>query len=80
MELFLQHGEAGTPMKTESVPQKTTDTPNFGSITGYGPKQPTQFMVFWLGRWRRVYCKIWSNVGSLYIIRKGVQIRVTDYE
>lgn len=39
--------------------------------TGYGKKLPTQYMVNLGGRWYRVYCAIFSNIGSCYIISKG---------
>lgn len=35
--------------------------------SGYGSKIPTQYMVQWEGKWRRVYCKIYSNIGTCYI-------------
>lgn len=37
------------------------------SASGYGAKIPTQYMVKFNNRWRRVYCKIYSNIGTLYI-------------
>lgn len=35
--------------------------------TGYGSRIPTRYKVFFNGRWRRVYCRIYSNAGTLYI-------------
>jgi hypothetical protein len=37
--------------------------------TGYGYKIPTTKMVRLPGskRWRRVYCCIWSNIGTSYV-------------
>lgn len=35
--------------------------------TGYGARIPTEWMVRFNGRWRRVYCAIFSNSGTLYI-------------
>jgi len=35
--------------------------------TGYGSRIPTSWMVHKDGRWRRVYCAIWSNIGTCYI-------------
>jgi hypothetical protein len=35
--------------------------------TGYGRKIPTSLMVHVGGRWRRVYCCIYSNIGTCYI-------------
>ena len=36
--------------------------------TGYGKKIPTSKQLFILGRWRRVYCDIFSNSGVCYVI------------
>lgn len=35
--------------------------------SGYGSRIPTSWMVHVKGRWRRVYCCIWSNSGTCYI-------------
>ena len=35
--------------------------------TGYGKRIPTRYMVKFNGKWRRVYCRIYSNIGTLYI-------------
>lgn len=37
--------------------------------TGYGRKIPTQHMIKWCGKWRRVYCCIYSNSGTCYILQ-----------
>ena len=37
------------------------------TATGYGAKIPTQYMVRFNDKWRRVYCAIFSNIGTLYI-------------
>lgn len=37
------------------------------TASGYGKRIPTQYMVKFNGKWRRVYCKIYSNNGTLYI-------------
>jgi hypothetical protein len=37
------------------------------TATGYGKRIPTPTMVKYRGRWRRVYCCIYSNVGTHYI-------------
>lgn len=51
--------------------------------TGYGPlpyrkKIPTSKQLFILGRWRRVYCDIFSNSGVCYVIVDGQEINVDD--
>lgn len=37
------------------------------TASGYGARIPTRYMVRFNGRWRRVYCAIYSNIGSLFI-------------
>ncbi len=39
------------------------------TATGYGVRIPTTRMLYWRGRWRRVYTNIFSNVGTCYIGR-----------
>lgn len=49
------------------------------TATGYGGKIPTQYKVKHKGIWRRVYCAIYSNSGTLYIMQTGVKLIVRDY-
>jgi len=44
--------------------------------TGYGRKIPTDRMVKYNNRWHRIYCCIYSNVGTCYIVSKGKRIIV----
>jgi hypothetical protein len=46
--------------------------------TGYGKKIPTTKQLFILGRWRRVYCDIFSNSGVCYVIVDGQEVNVND--
>lgn len=70
---YLQHG-AGTrgPFLTEGVPVERRPLAwqlqglQF-TASGYGSRIPTEYCVKWRGHWRRVYCRIYSNVGTLYI-------------
>lgn len=72
---YLQHGH-GTqgPFQTEQVPVKRDPmawhkNPRLTyTASGYGEKIPTEYKIHWRGRWRRVYCRIFSNVGTLYIL------------
>jgi hypothetical protein len=43
------------------------------TATGYGNKIPTHLMVRLPGdkRWRRVYCCIYSNMGTNYVIKNN---------
>ena len=39
------------------------------TATGYGSKIPTRYMVRTIdNKWRRVYCAIYSNIGTLYVM------------
>lgn len=52
------------------------------TASGYGSRIPTSKMVLFNGKWRRVYCRIYSNVGTCYIGRlsaTGENIIVRDY-
>ena len=49
---------------------RITVAPINRSVTGYGAKLPTQYMVRIGTRWHRVYCICYSNLGSLYVERK----------
>lgn len=37
------------------------------TATGYGKRIPTRWVVRYNGKLRRVYCAIYSNVGTCYI-------------
>ena len=47
------------------------------TTTGYGSRIPTTQMVKFRGRWRRVYCCIFSNVGTLYIGKRSDNLIVS---
>lgn len=73
MQAFLQHGSGTSgPFQTEAVPMQIDEMEwqKAGlsyTASGYGHRIPTQYKVKWLGRWRRVYCRIFSNSGTCYI-------------
>ncbi len=49
------------------------------TATGYGSKIPTTKMAQYNGREYRVYCMIYSNIGTCYITVKGCQLIIPDY-
>lgn len=56
----------------ETIPAKIAELPHHKAglsytATGYGKRIPTRYMVNFQGRWRRVYCCIFSNAGTLYV-------------
>lgn len=70
---YLQHGRGTTgPFSTESVEVKIEPMSHHlaglsYTASGYGSRIPTEYMIKWRGIWRRVYCRIYSNNGTLYI-------------
>lgn len=41
------------------------------TASGYGTRIPTRWIVNYAGRTRRVYCTIYSNAGSCWIVVDG---------
>ena len=41
------------------------------TVSGYGGKIPTSKMIRHAGRLKRVYCMIYSNLGTCYILDHG---------
>ena len=48
------------------------------TASGYGNKLRTTREIFYQNRWRRVYCRCYSNSGTCYIIVNGKEQYVTD--
>lgn len=50
------------------------------TASGYGARIPTDLMVQWDGKWRRVYLRIYSNIGTLYIgkIKDNLIVQIED--
>jgi hypothetical protein len=48
------------------------------TASGYGSKLTTAYKTEYKGRLYRVYCIIWSNLGSLYIISKGQRLYIMN--
>lgn len=75
-----KRGADGNYVRLTFAPEnvRTTEIVRYGNVTGYGPKQPTFYLVRPDGskRWHRVYCAIYGNIGSAYIIRNGEHILV----
>lgn len=58
---YLQHGTAGTPMRTERVSIKPDVWPNAGG-----------WLAYYEGRWRKVH----AQVHRLYIVYLGQRITI----
>ena len=48
------------------------------TASGYGAKIPTSWVVRYRGRERRIYCTIYSNVGTCWIFANGKRLIVDD--
>lgn len=48
------------------------------TASGYGKKIPTTKQLFILGRWRRIYCDIFSNNGVCYVIVNGQEVNIDE--
>lgn len=48
------------------------------TASGYGKRIPTQHKVKFRGKWRRVYCCIFSNIGTLYIGKLSDNLIIGD--
>ena len=46
------------------------------TATGYGAKIPTAYTVKYNGKTRRVYCTVYSNSGTCWVIINGQKIIV----
>lgn len=47
------------------------------TATGYGAKIPTEKMALIMGRFYRVYCSIFSNIGTNYVIIQGERVIIS---
>jgi hypothetical protein len=57
---------------------RTLRTPVNRSRTGYGSRLPTSLAVNLDGRMHRVYCGIYSNIGSCFIEKGGFRFYVSE--
>lgn len=48
------------------------------TATGYGSKIPTRSKIEVDGRLYRVYCRVYSNSGTCYIVSKGQRVIVDN--
>ena len=48
------------------------------TASGYGSRIPTNWQIKVDGRWRRVYCRIYSNSGTLFIGKRYDNTNTVD--
>jgi hypothetical protein len=81
MRAYLHFGTGSEPRQTVSVDAKETERPRKGRTqSGYGHAIPTEYMVKWSGKWRRVYVAQFGNAGSAFIGRSGAWVATVDIE
>lgn len=60
---------------------RETERPRSGeTVTGYGSKLPTHYMVKHNGKWRRVYAACYGNAASFYIGKPGAWLATVSFE
>lgn len=62
---------------------RTTEPPIAPTVSGYGGKIPTRFMLRYDNMWRRVYMMQYGNSGTPYILHRGADLvldTVTTYQ
>lgn len=79
--IYYRTNEAGINYLLYPVSVKTDYLPwqKLGlsyTASGYGRQIPTDKMILLCGKWRRVYCTIYSNIGSCWIVFQGKKINV----
>ena len=52
---------------TKHAPMRIHQLGLMQTATGYGKRIATATMIQYRGKWRRVYCAIYSNIGTCYI-------------
>lgn len=78
---WLHFGKGSEPRQTVKVEARETDLPRTRRpIHGYGARIPTEWLVLWDGRWRRVYAACYGNSPSLYIGPSGDWLATVDVE
>jgi len=72
------HGYATTSLESKEAPLWWQSLGLSYTASGYGRRIPTTKMVKYDGKWRRVYCCIYSNSGTCYIGKLTDSLIITD--
>lgn len=86
-QFYVQTGKAGEAMSTVAVeskhaPMRHHKLGRMWSASGYGKRIPSEWLVKFNGKWRRVYVICYSNSGTAYIGRHGTDsfMIVSEYD
>ena len=66
------------PEQVQAVPLWWQEQGLQYTATGYGSKIPTRYKAFVHGKFRRVYCRIFSNAGTCFVML-GKQKQIVDF-
>ena len=66
------------PEQVQAVPLQWQEQGLQYTATGYGSKIPTRYKAFVDGKFRRVYCRIFSNIGSCFVML-GKEKQIVDF-
>lgn len=85
MTAYLHFGFGNEPRLTLQVEHKVAplwwqEKGLSFNATGYGARIPTEHMVKYEGRWRRVYVACYGNAGSAYIGKPGAWLATVDVD
>jgi len=64
MQTFIIGNDTVT---AKHAPMRVHELGLLQTASGYGKRIATATMVHYRGKWRRVYCCIYSNIGTCYI-------------
>lgn len=78
MEANIKFGEAGGPYQT-IVTKEVKKTDKVFKPSRNTRKIPSEYMVKYKNRWRRVYCCIIGNSGVCYVVIDGENVFVDLY-
>jgi hypothetical protein len=76
MQFFYVNGQQ---CEAKHVPMRAHNLGLMQTATGYGKRIATATMLKYNGKWRRVYCCIFSNVGTCYIGKLENSLIVRSY-
>lgn len=71
---FFKTDSNGAFIRLQALATVQKDAPRSGrTSSGYGNKIPTSYLARTEenGKFRRVYCRIFSNIGHCYVIKNG---------
>lgn len=74
MKAYLSSDLAELPIRVAELRMRQLDLRE--TATGYGERLSTAYMVHYRNKWRRVYCRCFSNVETLYIGKRADNLTV----